>query len=87
MPLYEYNCSTCSELFTGIQLIANRKIPEGEPCPKCGEQTVELVIGAPAFGDPVRLGVRRVDDGFKEVLSKISERNYKSNLREKLSRR
>jgi hypothetical protein len=69
-----------------MQVIANRKVPEGEPCPECNETTVGLIIGSPAFGDPVRLGVRRVDDGFKEVLSKISERNYKSNLRDKLSR-
>lgn len=40
-----------------------------------------------AIGDPVRLGLRRTDDGFREVLSKISSSNYKSNLSNKLSRR
>jgi hypothetical protein len=40
----------------------------------------------PAIGDSVRLGIRRPDDGFREVLSKISDANYKSNLRGKLSR-
>lgn len=39
------------------------------------------------FGDPVRLGIRKTDDGFKEVLSKINSANYKSNLGSKLSRR
>ena len=39
-----------------------------------------------AMGDSVRLGIRRPDNGFREVLSKISYANYKSNLRGKLSR-
>jgi len=38
------------------------------------------------MGDSVRLGIRRPDNGFREVLSKISDANYKSNLRGKLSR-
>ena len=29
---------------------------------------------APSVGDPVRLGVRKKDSGFKEVLQKIKER-------------
>jgi hypothetical protein len=41
----------------------------------------------PAMGDSVRLGIRKPDSGFNEVLSKISAANYKSNLRDKLSRR
>ena len=40
----------------------------------------------PAMGDSVRLGIRKPDNGFREVLSKISDANYKSNLRGKLSR-
>lgn len=40
-----------------------------------------------AMGDSVRLGIRRPDTGFQEVLSKIASANYKSNLTDKLSRR
>lgn len=39
------------------------------------------------LGDPVRLGIRRTDDGFREVLSRIHQNNYKSNLSDKLSRK
>jgi hypothetical protein len=40
-----------------------------------------------ALGDPVRLGIRTVDNGFREVLHKIGSNNgRKSNLRDKLSR-
>lgn len=48
---------------------------------------LESVIGAPAIGDPVRLGVRTIDNGFREVLSKIHNSQPKSNLAGKLSRR
>jgi hypothetical protein len=64
------------------------KKPEGEPCPSCNKpDTIQKVLmGAPPIGDPVRLGVRTLPGDFKEVLSRISERNYKSNLKDKLSR-
>lgn len=48
---------------------------------------LEPVITGTAIGDSVRLGVRRVDDGFREVLSKIHSRSPKSNLADKLSRK
>jgi hypothetical protein len=48
---------------------------------------LESVIGAPAIGDSVRLGVRTIDNGFREVLSKIHNSQPKSNLADKLSRR
>jgi hypothetical protein len=48
---------------------------------------LQHVIGAPAIGDPVRLGVRTIDNGFREVLSKIHNSQPKSNLAGKLSRR
>jgi hypothetical protein len=44
-------------------------------------------MGAPAMGDSVRLGIRKPDQGFNEVLSKIHAANYKSNLADKLSRK
>jgi len=47
---------------------------------------LEVIMGAPAMGDSVRLGIRRPDQGFNEVLSKIHAANYKSNLANKLSR-
>jgi hypothetical protein len=32
---------------------------------------LELIITPPHLGDPVRLGIRRTDQGFKEVMQKI----------------
>lgn len=41
---------------------------------------------APGFGCPVRLGIRKTDDGWKEVLSKVADSQPKSNLKDSLSR-
>lgn len=67
-------------------MIADRKTPEGNPCPSCNNPTILLKIGTPGMGDSVRLGIRTNDDGFREVLSKIHASQPKSNLRDKLSR-
>ena len=41
----------------------------------------QMVNGAPMLVDPVRVGVRRSDAGFKEVLQKIHERTPGSDLK------
>jgi putative FmdB family regulatory protein len=74
MPLYEYQCSVCQAEFTEKRTMSDMLVPTQEPCPACGELTVEKVIlTAPSLGDSVRLGVRRIDNGFKEVLQKVHE--------------
>lgn len=80
MPIYTYRNINTGEVFDKMLKIADKEQflldnPE-----------LESIIGAPAMGDSVRLGIRRPDNGFREVLSKISDANYKSNLRGKLSR-
>lgn len=40
---------------------------------------IQQSVGAPALGDPVRLGIRK-DGGFKEVLQKIHSRTPGSRL-------
>jgi len=41
---------------------------------------IEAVLSAPNLIDPVRLGVRKTDNGFKEVLQKIHEKTPGSQL-------
>ena len=41
---------------------------------------LETIIQAPMICDPVRVGVRKMDTGFKEVLQKIHERTPGSQL-------
>ena len=41
---------------------------------------IESMLGMNALIDPVRLGIRRPDQGFKEVLQKIHEKTPGSQL-------
>lgn len=41
---------------------------------------LEVVIGAPAIADSVRIGVTKTDNGFKEVLQKIHSKTAGSKL-------
>lgn len=86
MPLYDYKCENCGEVVSKLMSISQREEPEKEPCEKCGKVALKKEVAFAAIVDPVRLGVRTTDAGFKEVLSKIAEKVPKSNLRNKLSR-
>lgn len=80
MPTYTFRNKDTGEVFDKLMSWDSKvKFLEENP-------NMESLIGAPAMGDSVRLGIRKTDDGFKEVLSKISAANYRSNLKDKLSR-
>lgn len=83
MPYYDYQCSKCKHAFEKKLHIEELHGPEHEPCPECGgAKTVMNIVGAPPFGDPVRLGVRRPDDGFKDVLREIHKKNHGSLIKD-----
>ena len=80
MPTYTFRDKNTGEVFDKLMKIADREqFLKDNP-------NLESIIGTPSIGDPVRLGIRGTDSGFKEVLSKIGAANYKSNLKDKLSR-
>lgn len=84
MPLYTFKCEDCEEIFEISCRIADMK---SQKCPKCSSTNYGVHhTQAQKLIDPVRLGVRTIDDGFREVLQKIHKNNYKSNLGNKLSR-
>lgn len=85
MPLYDYLCNACDHHFERTLKISEMTLPEGEACPSCNtpNSVKKTLAGAPAMGDPVRLGIRKPGGDFREVLQKIHERNYKSNLNQK----
>lgn len=48
MPIYEYVCNACGELFSKLQKMT---VAEGETtCPKCGSTEVERMISACSIG-------------------------------------
>ena len=81
MPTYTFRNKDSEEIFNKIMSWNSREEYLKE------NPNLEVIIGAPAMGDVVRLGIRKPDQGFNEVLSKIHAANYKSNLADKLSRK
>ena len=87
MPLYDYECKACEHQFDELIPMADREKPTRRKCPECGKKKVkQILLGTPSIGDSVRLGITKTDDGFKEVSSRISDNNPRSNLHKKLSR-
>ena len=83
MPYYQYQCSKCKHVFEQKLHIEDRHGPECEPCPECASpKTILQMLGQTPFGDPVRLGVRRPDEQFKDVLRDIHSKNHGSTIKE-----
>lgn len=75
LPTYSYQCQSCEHMFERIYKIAERKLPEEQECPNCKTvNSVRQTLSPVPMGDPVRLGFTKPDNGFKEVLQKISEK-------------
>lgn len=81
MPTYTFRDKETGVVFDKFMLIKEKQDyltsnPSLEP----------LINYTVPIGDSVRLGLKTTDSGFKEVLHRIAEKNYKSNLKDKLSR-
>jgi len=74
VPTYDFRDTNTGEVFTRIMKIADRDQYLIE------NPHIEAVLSAPNLIDPVRLGVRKTDNGFKEVLQKIHEKTPGSQL-------
>jgi len=81
MPTYTFRNTDTEEIFDKIMSWNSRELYLKE------NPNLEVIMGAPAMGDSVRLGITKPDQGFNEVLSKIHSANYRSNLADKLSRK
>jgi len=81
MPTYTFRNKDSEEIFDKIMSWNSREEYLKE------NPNLEVIMGAPAMGDSVRLGIKKPDQGFNEVLSKIHAANYRSNLSDKLSRK
>lgn len=55
---------------TGEVIERMMKIAEREEFLKDNPNYEPILLGAPGIGDPVRLGLRKPDQGFREVLHK-----------------
>jgi hypothetical protein len=77
MPTYNFRNKETGEEFEKFMGISARDVYLQE-----NPQLEPLVAGAPMICDPVRVGVTRKDNGFKEVLQKIHSRSPGSQLKQ-----
>jgi len=74
MPLYDFRNKDTGEVFEKFMSIsAKEEYLKDNP-------NIESMLGMNALIDPVRLGVRKADNGFKEVLQRIHEKTPGSQL-------
>lgn len=85
MATYVFRCDDCGFEEEVVCKMSELDQVKDLPCSECGGHR-EQVIGSPTFGDAIRLGIRKPDDGFREQLSRIHETMPGSHLNERLSR-
>ena len=84
MPYYDYRCSKCESVFELLRKMSEADVPLTEPCPECGStETVERLISTFAIGDPIRLGIKRPDAGWNDVLSRVKKAHPKGHWSDK----
>jgi len=75
MPTYDFRNKETGEI-----LEKRMKISEKESWLKDNPEYEYVMLGAPSIGDPIRLGLRKPDQGFREVLSKAKEAHPRGNI-------
>ena len=85
MPIYNFECESCSYDFEEFRTIAEMDIPLKEPCPNCKEKgKIIRLIGSPRAVDSVRLestkGRLRPTQEFTEVMTRIKKKHPASNF-------
>lgn len=74
-PIYDFEDMETGEVITEIM-----KYEEKEKFLLDNPHLKSVILSAPAICDAVRIGVKKVDTGFKEVLQKIHKRTPGSQL-------
>ena len=74
MPTYQFRDKETGEVIEKFMSISAKEEYLKE------NPNIESMLGMNALIDPVRLGIRRPDQGFKEVLQKIHEKTPGSQL-------
>ena len=72
MPYYDYECEECDNKFEEKYSIDERNKPTEEPCSSCGGK-IKIKFGFQGLADPIRLGLRKPDDGFKDMMKRMKK--------------
>lgn len=66
MPTYNFR-----NINTGEEFEVSMKISELDAYKEEHPELQQFLLKAPGIGDPIRLGLKKPDDGFKDVLKNV----------------
>jgi hypothetical protein len=75
MPTY-----TFEDINTGERQDQFMKISELDTFRDDNPHLKSIITGAPSIGDPIRLGLKKPDDGFRDVLKNVQHHHKKDNI-------
>jgi hypothetical protein len=75
MPKYDFRHKETGEI-----LEKTLRISEKQEWLDANPEYEAVILGAPSLGDPVRLGLRKPDQGFREVLQKAKAAHPLGNI-------
>ena len=75
MPTYNFRNKE-----TGEEIEISMKISELDEYKQTNPHLEQFLTSPPSLGDSIRLGIRKPDQGFREVLSKAKEAHPKGNI-------
>jgi hypothetical protein len=75
MPIYSVMNKDSDEVFE-----VNMKFTEFEQYLKDNINLIQVFTKFPALGDSVRLGMRKPDDGFRDVLRNVKHNHKKDSI-------
>lgn len=75
MPTYNFRNKETGEEFTEFMFMS-----EIEQYLKDNPHLEQDISGFSGIGDPVRMGMKKPDSGFRDVLKEIKRKNYGSRL-------
>jgi len=66
MPTYNFR-----NINTGEEIEVSMRIAELDAFKEEHPELQQFLLKAPSIGDPIRLGLKKPDDGFKDVLKNV----------------
>lgn len=75
MPLYSFQNTETNEIVEMIMKIDDREVWLSK-----NPEWTQIITKAPALGDSVRLGIRRSDNEFNDVLKNIKSHHLHSTI-------
>jgi len=74
MPNYNFINEQTNEAFTAFMTIAEKEVYLSE------NPHIKQTLTAPSIGDPVRLGVKKIDRSFNDLLIRTKEKHLHSTV-------